>query len=670
MFRSSWIAILLGGASLIACSTAPSPEAATTVDEEALTDLPASIDETALDRATSPCDDFYQFACGGYLASVTPADNERKARVFGAEQVANNEALDQIIANATTSPTTDEDRKIADYHAACMAYHGADPKPGQLTEALRGELAALRAAGNAPSTGGQLGRAWRSTYSLYGAAFQPFVNVDVAPQRERTPVVMELDISPAPSFFLETDATAIDATLAGAYPSLSDADRAARGALILRVDTAITAAIGDSENRAPTRHPLGRDGLKLAAPHIDWDAALAALGASKAKGVVLFNLDVLTKIDAAFAAISPTDLADYLEYKVIARYAYFDAPVGAARAPASCRKATSRALSGIVEHRFVDTVLGKKNTRVAMAMAKKVLATFQTRLETTEFLDAATRTEAIVKARGMQITPLLEPTDRYRDVTIDAAAFVANDVALARRLAASDYARVDGAPPPASLDLANSYASVNAFYDPSSNRFTILPGIAHGAFFGGSAAPAAHNFGALGWVIGHEMTHGFDDNGRLFDARGVERNWWTPGAEAAFKTRAACFVDQYNAFVVDGVTDPATGAPAHVDGAQTLGENIADNGGIRTAFAAATPYFPKAKKVAGFTPQQQFFVAAGQIWCEKDGPAAALRQLQQDVHSPAKARVNDTLSNFEEFSKAFQCAGGSKMTSQNACVIW
>jgi predicted metalloendopeptidase len=382
------------------------------------------------------------------------------------------------------------------------------------------------------------------------------------------------------------------------------------------------------------------------------------------------NLEVLTKIDAVLASISPNDLADYLEYKVIARYAFFDAPVGAARAPTACRKATSRALSGIIETRFLDTVLGKKNTKVAMAMAKKVLATFQSRLETTEFLDAATRVEAIAKARAMQITPLQEPRDRYKDVAIDAAAFVANDVALARRLAGNDYGRVDGPPAPPGMDLSTSYASVNAFYDPSSNRFTILPGIAHGAFFGGDAAPAAHNFGALGWVIGHEMTHGFDDSGRLFDGRGVERNWWTAGAEAAFKTRAACFVDQYNAFVVDGVTDPATGAPAHIDGNQTLGENIADNGGIRTAFAAASAYFPKGKAVAGFTPQQQFFVAAGQIWCEKDGAGAALRQLQQDVHSPAKARVNDTLSNFSEFAKAFSCGTGSKMASSNACVIW
>jgi predicted metalloendopeptidase len=303
-----------------------------------------------------------------------------------------------------------------------------------------------------------------------------------------------------------------------------------------------------------------------------------------------------------------------------------------------------------------------------MAMAKKELATFESRLQTTPFLDAATRAEAIAKAKQIQIVPLSAPRDTYSDVDVSSADYVANKVAAWTHFAKKMLARIDRKPGPGTSE-SFGFSSVNAFYDPGSNSFTLLPGLVHGTFFGGSSAPAAHNFGALGWVIGHEMTHGFDNNGRLYDGRGADRNWWTPGAEAAFNQRAACFVDEYSRFVVEDATDPATGQHPHVDGALTLGENIADNGGIRTAYQTAEPYFGRGKPDKGFTPEQQFFIAAGQLWCEKYGNAARLTTLQFDPHAPGKARVNDTLSNFEKFADAFKCKAGDAMVA-NACVLW
>ncbi len=334
-----------------------------------------------------------------------------------------------------------------------------------------------------------------------------------------------------------------------------------------------------------------------------------------------------------------------------------------------CLDNTAAAPTGIVEARFVETVMGKKNTRAAMAMARAVRAAFEKRLRTVSFLDAATRAEALVKVQQMEISSFLDAPDAYADVQVSATSLLTNQVLLTRRMALRQLARVDKRPGPR-MAQAGYFPFVNAFYDPWQNRFTVLPGVAHGMFFGGAAAAKAYNFGSLGEVIGHEITHGFDDFGRHFDANGADRDWWIPTATAAFEQRAQCFVTQYEGFELQGVTDPETGKPAHVDGTFTLGENIADNGGIRAAYAAAEPYFPSGKSALGFTPQQQFFLASAQGWCEKIGAEKSLELLQWDPHSPTKARVNVSFSNFDRFAAAFSCKPNDAMVAKPACQIW
>src|SRR5262249_54214384 len=147
-------------------------------------------------------------------------------------------------------------------------------------------------------------------------------------------------------------------------------------------------------------------------------------------------------------------------------------------------------------------------------------------------------------------------------------------------------------------------------------------------------------------------------------------DWWTPAVDAKFKERAQCLMDEYSAFTLPGVADPTTGAiPAHINGKITLGENIADNGGVKTAYRASKVDGQASPLVAGFTPPQQFFVAYGQLWCGKTAPEVATQYLT-DAHSPEKARVNLPLSNFEAFARAFQCQAGSPMAPANSCSVW
>jgi putative endopeptidase len=173
------------------------------------------------------------------------------------------------------------------------------------------------------------------------------------------------------------------------------------------------------------------------------------------------------------------------------------------------------------------------------------------------------------------------------------------------------------------------------------------------------------NLGGMGMVVGHELTHGFDDQGSQFDAKGNLENWWTAQVSAQFKERTGCVERQYADY------EPLPGLK--LNGKLTLGENIADNGGIKLAFAAYRAMRRGAEEVTvadGYTEDQQFFLGVGQAWCAKQRDEFARLQVQTNTHSPARFRVNGPLSNLSEFAAAFSCKAGAPMRRANACEVW
>jgi predicted metalloendopeptidase len=204
--------------------------------------------------------------------------------------------------------------------------------------------------------------------------------------------------------------------------------------------------------------------------------------------------------------------------------------------------------------------------------------------------------------------------------------------------------------------------TVNAYYDPQMNNINFPAGILQPPFFD-SAMDDAVNFGGIGMVIGHELTHGFDDQGRQFDPAGNLRDWWTPTDAKEFQQRAACVADEYSSFTV---------APGvHINGKLTLGENTADNGGVRVALMALLNTIGNAaKKIDGFTPEQRFFLAFGQVWCSNEREETLRLQVSTNEHSPPKFRVNGVVQNMPEFQKAFSCKAGQPMAKVNACRVW
>jgi predicted metalloendopeptidase len=216
--------------------------------------------------------------------------------------------------------------------------------------------------------------------------------------------------------------------------------------------------------------------------------------------------------------------------------------------------------------------------------------------------------------------------------------------------------------------------TVNAYYSPPFNDINFPAGILQPPFFDKTVDDAV-NFGGIGAVIGHELTHGFDDQGRKYDATGNLRDWWTPADAKAFEQRVSCVADEYSSF------EPLPGA--HINGRLTLGENTADNGGVRVAMralhntqAAETKsgkggaQEDTTKTVDGFTPEQRLFIGYGQVWCENDREEALRLQLRTNPHSPGQYRVVGVVQNSEDFAKAFSCKPGQKMVSANACRVW
>ena len=205
---------------------------------------------------------------------------------------------------------------------------------------------------------------------------------------------------------------------------------------------------------------------------------------------------------------------------------------------------------------------------------------------------------------------------------------------------------------------------VNAYYSPNMNEIAFPAGILQPPFFSSMSSPAA-NYGAIGAVIGHELTHGFDDEGRQYDANGNLKDWWSPSVSDLFTKKASCLVDQYSSFSV------AEGS--HVNGKLTLGENIADLGGLKIAYQAyhlARAGQPPAPLVAGLSENQQIFVSFAQVWCTKSTPEYDLKQIATDPHSPARFRVNGVVANLPEFAQAFGCSAGTPMAPVNRCSIW
>ncbi len=320
------------------------------------------------------------------------------------------------------------------------------------------------------------------------------------------------------------------------------------------------------------------------------------------------------------------------------------------------------ALGFAIGKMYVDKYFSADSRKEILDILKNIRIVLQEDINSLSWMSPETRVAALAKLKLME-ERVGYPSKwwDYSSLKVDRGPYVLNVIRATEFLINRDLAKIGK--PIDRTEWGMTPQTINAYYDPSMNNLNLPAGILQAPFFDPDA-PAAVNYGAIGFVIGHEMTHGFDDQGAQFDGNGNLNNWWKPSDLAQFNKATQCISDQYSQYVVDGNFP--------VQGKLVVGEATADLGGIMLAYRAfhRSNAYKTAKTIDGFTPDQQFFLGTAHVWAMNIRPEQLRNQVTTDPHPPAKYRVNGSLANIPQFQAAFNLPDGSPMVNKNRCVIW
>jgi len=431
-----------------------------------------------------------------------------------------------------------------------------------------------------------------------------------------------------------------------------------------------TAIAKVSKDRVTRRDPKGmynkvdKAGVAKAMPHFDWTAYWKAVGLDKVNDVTVTSTDFLAGADALMTATKPEVWRAYLTFHVISgnagfltkaledrKFAFRAAITGQEKQEERwkrCVAATDGALGDLLGQVFVRDRFPGASKTAAEQQVGAIVAAMQANLDALPWMDAATKVKAAAKLKAMAYQIGYPKKWRSYDFKLDPKTWAAD--AFAARQASQKRELGKIGKPVDKDDWQMTAPTVNAYYDPQ------LYSVEHSI---------SVNLGGMGVVVGHELTHGFDDQGAQYDADGNLKDWWQPETAKLFKSRTQCVIDQYSQYEVAGGTK--------LNGANTVGENIADIGGVKLALAgyrSLRANAPDTVVADGFTEDQQFFLGYGQAWCAKARPEYEKLTATVDVHSPAHWRVDGALSATPDFAKAFRCKASAKMRPANACVVW
>ena len=677
-------------------ATTPAATAATTTATAATPATPAAagVNRADMDPQVEPCVDFYRYACGGWMASHPVPPDQRAWNRFAALTDANRAELRDILAadaadaaDATPPAGAGRDadrRKLGDFYGSCMDEDAVEKRGTAPIQPELDRIAALRSAAELPALLAHLHRAGVGAFFRFSSAQD---------SKDATSVIAAVDAGglalPDRDYYLKTDAKSAEQRaeygkhmqrmfgLLGEAPARAAADAAA----VLDVETALAKASLDRVSRRdPVKvyHKLARAELAALAPSFGWDAYLAAVEAPPVSSLNVTEPDFLKAVDGLLRSAGLASMQTYLRWQALhaaapwlpsafvkENFAFFDKTLGGAQELRPrwkrCVEATDAALGEALGREYVARWFDPEAKRRTLALIGEVEKAMARDIAGLDWMGGESKRRAEEKLAA--IANKMGYPDAWRDygrLTVVRGDLLGNverghAFELARRLAKIGK-------PVDRKDWLMTPPTVNAYYNASMNDINIPAGILQPPFYdpGRDDAP---NYGAIGAVIGHEMTHGFDDHGSQFDGHGNLVDWWTPADEAEFKRRTACIADEYSAFPAGGL---------HVNGRLTLGENAADNGGLRIAYMAyeASRAGKPSRTLDGLTPEQRFFLGFAQIWCSNTTPEAERQSVMTNPHSPGRYRVDGTVVNMPEFQQAFQCKAGSPMAPEKRCRVW
>ncbi len=662
---------------VIACAPATKVE---TSAPRAAASAHIRFDTSALDRRVDPCTDFYDFACGGWRAShPIPPDRARWSR-YSQLQAENLERERAILEDAARSKAPG-DARIGGTYAACMDEAGIEARG---LAPLRDVLDAIETMGPREVTAVVADLHGRGVFAL----FDLDVDQDLAdPQRmvavldkarlglpDREDYLGEGEKSASLRSKYRTHLVTLLAAI-GSVDAEANADR-----LIAFETTLARSALSAAARRDRTAqyHPMTLAVLRARYPRFDWVAYLAAVGAPRTlERLVVRNPAWLEAVDAEIGRGDLRGLRAYLRVRLVSSFTLL-LPRAVGNVVAELEQRTLRGVRELPPRwkrciGLVDRDVGDEVGRVflarhfpeasraqASAIVARVVSAFRQEIAASEWLGPTARAAALAKLeRGLVVIGASNRPRSFEGLVVDAGDPVGNASRARRHALALDLAKLER-PTDREAFFQSLPQELDGFGSKSANATGFTAGFLQPPVFD-PAGDAAVTFGGFGAVVGHELTHQFDDEGRKYDHEGRAHAWWSPEDVARFEARAQCFVDEYARFRAED------GTP--VDGKLTLGENIADNGGLRLAYAAASPS-ETGPRIEGFTPAQRFFLGWAQIRCENVTPEAARRQALHDEHAPGRARVDGVVANMPEFARAFACAPGTPMAPQTRCRVW